>query len=367
MLVVVIILFTYVFWLVYAYDYSVEFKNAYNYAHDKGITTVDSIQNARMYQTMTRVEMAKMISNFAINVLWLLPDHDKDCQFYDVSSDLDTQYNYWVTQACKLWLMWIYDDWSKADYFNPDNNVTRWEWATVFSRVLNKSKWSNINNGDPFYKTHMNYLISKWIINNYNNPSPNSEEKRWNVMLMMYRADPNNIVTVNYETWYTKLNPWQTYYNTFYWFQIEHAGDYAWFVEILTWYTPDYPNVVRYYSFLPEKSWDYVMDPMYITDTKKTAESFNQTWLLVYFWYEDLIKKWSKEYNNLINWEYSLFSDYPIAKDLKFTTKNYTLYSDWYSGPQESYYNYVGKRDTEPEEIWYRFINLFWEFYFNLK
>lgn len=181
--------------LAHANDYSVEYKNAYTYAYSKWITTIDSIQNAKMYWSMTRIEMAKMISVFAINVLWLKPDSRKECNFSDVDNGLDASYSYWVTKACRLWLMWINSDWSTADYFNPTSYVTRWEWATVFSRVLNKAKWTSITNWDPFYKTHLNYLISKWIIKNYNNPSPSSEEKRWNVMLMMYRADE----TLNYD------------------------------------------------------------------------------------------------------------------------------------------------------------------------
>jgi len=91
-------------------SYTVEQESAYNYAYDQKITTASSIEKANMDGQLTRIAMAKMISNFAINVLWLQPNTSVNCSFSDVSSSLDFQYNYGVTQACQLWLMWIWSD-----------------------------------------------------------------------------------------------------------------------------------------------------------------------------------------------------------------------------------------------------------------
>ena len=175
-------------WVSSAWNYTSEQQEAYKFAYDKAITTVSSIDKAVINGSLTRIAMAKMISNFAINVLWLKPDTSVDCLFWDVSKDLDSQYNFWVTQACQLWLMWIWNDWKKSDTFDPKGVVTRAQFATAFSRALNKSKWTSIENWNPYYTTHLQYLYSEWIIKSVSNPSPSTVEKRWNVMIMMMRA-----------------------------------------------------------------------------------------------------------------------------------------------------------------------------------
>jgi hypothetical protein len=50
-------------------SYTAEQQSAYNYAYDQKITTASSIEKANMDGQLTRIAMAKMISNFAINVL----------------------------------------------------------------------------------------------------------------------------------------------------------------------------------------------------------------------------------------------------------------------------------------------------------
>lgn len=169
-------------------SYTAEQQNAYSYAYNQKITTASYIEKANMDGQLTRIAMAKMISNFAINVLWLQLNTSINCSFSDVSSSLDSQYNYGVTQACQLWLMWIWSDWKKSDKFNPYEIVTRAQFATAFSRALNKSNWTIINNGNPYYSTHLQYLQSEWIIKNVSQPSPSTVERRWNVMIMMMRA-----------------------------------------------------------------------------------------------------------------------------------------------------------------------------------
>ena len=175
-------------------NYSTEYQDAYRYAYTNWITTVETINKANMNWTLTRIAMAKMMSQYAMNVLLLEPDTNKKCVFRDVPSSLDNQYNNWATLACQLWLMWISDNWNISKNFKPDDIVTRWQWATVFSRALSRANGDIVNEGDPFYKTHMNYLQSKWIIKSVIKPSHSSSEKRWNAMVMMMRSaeDINN-------------------------------------------------------------------------------------------------------------------------------------------------------------------------------
>ena len=188
-----------VWWFSLASNYSAEQKDAYNYAYSQKITTVSTIEKASMNGELTRIAMAKLISNFAINVLWLQPNTSIDCSFSDVSSSLDEQYNYGVTQACQLWLMWIWNDWNKTENFDPNTVVTRAQFGTAFSRALSKASWKVAENWNPYYSTHLEYLQSEWIIKSITNPSPSTAEKRWNVMIMMMRASTIERNTVKIE------------------------------------------------------------------------------------------------------------------------------------------------------------------------
>jgi len=157
--------------------YSEEFQKAYDFAYKNGITTMDSIDKANMNGYITRAEMAKMISNYAKNILWKAPDTTKSCLFLNsnVSADL-VQY---MTESCQLWLMWQW-----ISDFRPNDYVTRAEFWTVLSRMLfNTEDWV-----DKYYSTHLAKLKSEWVISN---DDPNLQELRWYVMLMLMRSKDN--------------------------------------------------------------------------------------------------------------------------------------------------------------------------------
>lgn len=195
-------------WISFSANYSQEYQDAYNYAYNQWITTVSPIEKANIYSPLTRIAMAKMISNFAINVLWITPDNSLNCSFADVTEEMDVWYGYWVKKACQLWLMWVWSNWKLSTNFNPKWTVTRWQWATVFSRALSKYNWDTVKEKTPYYKAHLEYLHSKWIVKNVENPTAKSVEKRWNVMLMMYRVSQK---VKNYEEsdlvwWFENIN-----------------------------------------------------------------------------------------------------------------------------------------------------------------
>ena len=204
--------------------YSVEEQAAYNYAFKNKITTMWSIDRADMWWNLTRVAMAKMLSNYAINILWLKPDTSKNCYFSDVSSSLDYQYDNWVTKACQLWLMGVW-----IDRFYPNWIVTRAEFWTVLSRALNANdttKLNQMNNATPYYSEHLNYLKEEWIMHDILNPT--NFERRWRVMLMLMRADKNSwyeepIVVIHNEDENKTVNINSNefiYKNNLYWIQI---------------------------------------------------------------------------------------------------------------------------------------------------
>lgn len=165
--------------------YSQEFIDAYNFAKKYWITTTTSIWDAKMYSTLTRIEMAKMLSNFAINVLWKKPDISKwMVKFDDVTNKLNLEYGNAVTIAYQLGIMWQN---IKSNRFKPNDEVTRAEFVTALSRMLywiKDWKWKI-----KYYEPHISKLYNEWIINKTN---PSLKEKKWYVMLILFRVSYHN-------------------------------------------------------------------------------------------------------------------------------------------------------------------------------
>ena len=153
-----------------------ELFEAYEWAYDYWITTQPTFKQAKMNSPITRIAMAKMLSNYAINILWKKPDTSKwEKQFIDVTTKQNNDYNNAVTLSYQLWIMW---QWTNK--FRPNDEVTRAEFATALSRML-----YNTSDGQPYYITHLKKLKQEWIITNDN---PRIKEKRWYVMLMLMRS-----------------------------------------------------------------------------------------------------------------------------------------------------------------------------------
>ena len=162
--------------------YSTEFQEAYEFAKWNWITTMPTIQKANMEWKLTRIAMAKMLSQYAINVLWKTPDTSKTIKFRDVTSKKDADYDNWVTLAYQLWIMWQNMPWNN---FRPNDEVTRAEFATALSRMAyNTSDWE-YKSTSKYYTHHMEKLVNEWIITNDN---PNMKELRWYVMIMLMRS-----------------------------------------------------------------------------------------------------------------------------------------------------------------------------------
>ena len=157
--------------------YSKEFNDAYTWAFKNGITTMSPIEKADMNAPLTRIAMAKMLSQYAINVLGRTPDTTKVVPaFPDVSAELDAAYNSWVTLAYQLGIMWI-----NIDKFRPDDLVTRAEFGTALSRML----YATADWEKAYYETHLAKLMEEKIITV---DTPDLQELRGYVMIMLMRS-----------------------------------------------------------------------------------------------------------------------------------------------------------------------------------
>ncbi len=165
-------------WSAEWFQYSDEFQEAYKFAYKNWITTMPTIEDAKMEWPLTRIAMAKMLSYYAINVLWQKPDETRINKFNDISEKMDKEYDNGVTLSYQLWIMWINMPNNK---FRPKDEVTRAEFATALSRMLYKlADWK-----DKYYSTHLAKLMEEKIITNDN---PNMKELRGYVMIMLMRA-----------------------------------------------------------------------------------------------------------------------------------------------------------------------------------
>jgi hypothetical protein len=164
-------------------EYSEEFQQAYKFAHENWITTKDTIQTAQMNGKLTRIAMAKMLSQYAINVMWKEPDISKwVVKFNDVTSKKDADYDNWVTLAYQLWIMWQNMPWNN---FRPNDEVTRAEFATALSRMAYWTLDGEYEATSKYYIHHMEKLVKEWVITKYD---PNMKELRGYVMIMLMRS-----------------------------------------------------------------------------------------------------------------------------------------------------------------------------------
>jgi len=90
---------------------------------------------ADMYGKLIRAHMAKMMVNYAKNILGLQADYAQPCGFLDIDNQ-STELQGYIMEACYMGLMGIRADGTPDNYFYPNRVVTRGEFGTVLSRVI---------------------------------------------------------------------------------------------------------------------------------------------------------------------------------------------------------------------------------------
>lgn len=158
---------------------STEYQDAYAYAFANGITTMPSINSARLADTTTRAEFAKMASAYAENVLGRTPNTSAPCSFSDLAPVAGTDLADYAVKACQLGLMGI----GTNGIFDPMKVLSRAEAFTVISRMFYGDKY---NGGNPYYAAHMNALQKAGLVNDLSNPT--RPIIRGDVMLVLKRS-----------------------------------------------------------------------------------------------------------------------------------------------------------------------------------
>ncbi|HRU50002.1 MAG TPA: hypothetical protein P5155_00705, partial [Candidatus Absconditabacterales bacterium] len=178
-------------------NYPDELKIAYLYAYNYGITTLCPIRESMLDGYLYRNHFAKMISEYAVNVVGKTPNIGKEgCDsFQDIENDTE-ELKYFMKTACELDLMGLRADGkTPKNNFDPHDIVTRAEFGTVFSRLLFGDKY-NVQDESLVYKEegywyrdHLAGLKSHGIMTKIDGDRPKYKERRGRVMLMMLRAD----------------------------------------------------------------------------------------------------------------------------------------------------------------------------------
>ncbi|MCS6982963.1 MAG: S-layer homology domain-containing protein [Candidatus Absconditabacterales bacterium] len=168
--------------------YSPETNAAYLWAYEYGITTMPDIITADMQGNILRMHLAKMLVEYAINILKITQERIQGCSFTDIG-DVTQEMQYYIIKACSLGLMGLDSNGKPSRRFNPRGTITRGQFGTALSRLLRGEQY-NITEGQrqPFYTNHLRALQEAGIMTMINDPRPAQREKRGFVMIMLQRT-----------------------------------------------------------------------------------------------------------------------------------------------------------------------------------
>jgi hypothetical protein len=159
-----------------------EVQTAYEWAYDHDVTTMPTLEIAMPDGVVKRWHLAKMVVNYAVNVLWYtIPEKiPSECRWNDNKTDWESEeIRDYAVKSCALWLMWL--DMPK---FLPNLEVTRAQFGTIMSRLL---WWKKYAWWTPYYRKHLNALKENNIMTQIENPEKRVELRQW-VWLMLMRS-----------------------------------------------------------------------------------------------------------------------------------------------------------------------------------
>lgn len=164
--------------------YFKELNDAYLFAYQASITTMPTIQKAKLDGTLLRSHLAKMLVQYAVGILDKKANTNAVCSFIDIK-DQSPEMQYYAITACQLGLMGIDCDGTPTQRFNPNDEVTRAQFGAVLSRLLYGQKHSSATD-TPRYTDYLSSLHEAGIMKDISQPE--RKELRGYVMLMLMRA-----------------------------------------------------------------------------------------------------------------------------------------------------------------------------------
>ena len=159
--------------------YGEELAKVYQWAEENWIIPSKDINKANLNLEISREEIAEIMVNYAINILWRQATLTGNANYQDVTAS-DSKY---IQLAYQYQIMGVDVNWNPTKKFNPKKLVNRWEFGTIFSRVLFGATY-NLN-WTNYYVNHLNALNKANIITNIN---PNLKERKRYILTILYNA-----------------------------------------------------------------------------------------------------------------------------------------------------------------------------------
>ena len=144
-----------------------EVYNAYLWAKQYEITTIQTPEKARLDQPLLRSELAKMMVTFGTKLMWKIITPNPSCTIdsFKDANQFDSEERKFIKQACDLQIMWWKNDKkSLIEYFNPHKVVSRAEFGTVLSRFLYGDAHNWDTSSDWRFKAHLQALNTDKIM-----------------------------------------------------------------------------------------------------------------------------------------------------------------------------------------------------------
>jgi len=157
---------------------SPEFMESINWMYDMGMTSYNTTESFMPYNTITRVQVAKMLDKFAVATNMTEIRNFWTCEFSDVAAE--SEFKDSITRVCQYWIM----AWA-GDKFSPDQIVTKAEFVSMLIRLFDgKTLEENTNpRWLPYYKR----AIEIWLISAQDTVTFTSEIARYEVATYLYR------------------------------------------------------------------------------------------------------------------------------------------------------------------------------------
>ena len=164
-----------------------EQQTAYERAYENKITTLYPQTEARLFEPITRAELAKMMSVYTTKFLKKIPISWKlGCSDFQDKDQTSPELAGFMQTACELEIMGLHSDGkTPLSLFRPNDLVSRAEFATVLSRMKRGNQYDN-NQPEWRWEDHLKNLHEKMIITI---PGPNIIELRGRILLMLHRME----------------------------------------------------------------------------------------------------------------------------------------------------------------------------------
>ncbi|GHV22944.1 hypothetical protein FACS1894176_01360 [Bacteroidia bacterium] len=152
---------------------------------------MDTYEVARILDPITREEMSKMISVYAMTFLDKKPDLTKSaCSQFEDLSITTVEMQHYMTLSCQLGLMGMNGDGIGVQLrFNPYPWLTRAEIGTILSRMFRGTQYASQLGDETYYARHLQALKKAGVMNYISDPT--MLELRGNIFIMLMRTQKN--------------------------------------------------------------------------------------------------------------------------------------------------------------------------------